>query len=159
MDDKKLTYWKLKWTEALPVRSLVGKDNIPKRPGVYVFSDSTASLIPNPRLPLKSDPNYERHMQKRRPLLHVIYVGKATNLRTRIIGYKFIKRGGRLPKRVADRHKGRALLHAHQYFAEEGLEPPLYVRWAIVDGGDDLLKETEGQLIRELNPALNTYGR
>jgi hypothetical protein len=91
----------------------------------------------------------------------VLYVGKTKNLRRRLVGYKFrpyleIKRRpkGTPPKHIADRHRGRALLHAQQYFHAEGLERPLFLRWALVSDPSSV----ESALIDELQPCLNSVG-
>ena len=129
---------------------------VPSRPGVYVFTECSGPLRPNPLLPGESDPRHAAALESMRRTACVLYVGRASNLQSRLRGYRFrpyleINRRpkGTPPRHVADRHKGRALLHAHQYF--DGI---LYVRWAV----DNWPKLTEPQLIRELRPALNTLG-
>ena len=131
---------------------------LPKRPGVYIFTDSESPLKPNPKIPPEDDPAYGEVIQFIRSNPCVMYIGKSNNLFKRLPGYKFkpyleIKRRpkGTPPRHVADRHRGRALLHAHQYFAYEKLEPPLYLRWAL----DDNPLHTEKLLIKELLPLTN----
>jgi hypothetical protein len=126
----------------------------PEGSGVYVFTEDAGVLRPNPALPPKSDPSYAAVIGHLRNTPCVLYVGKASNLRTRLAGYRFrpyleIERRSGPPIHVTSPHKGRALLHAHQFF-----NTTTYVRWA-VDGSP---AQTERDLIRELRPVLNTYG-
>lgn len=129
---------------------------VPPRPGVYVFTEYDAPLSPNLSLPAETDPGYEEAVVRLRHTPCVLYVGKATTLSTRLPGYRFrpyleIQRrpAGTPPRHTADRHKGRALLHAQQFF-----EGPVYLRWAETSSPGI----AEASLIRELRPVLNTVG-
>ncbi|MBN1696471.1 MAG: hypothetical protein JW881_03050 [Spirochaetales bacterium] len=151
-------YNQLKWIGPYRLSTIdFKKINIPAGSGVYVFTEYPDPLKPNPRLPSETDPNYVKAIDKMRITPSVVYVGKAKDLHTRLPGYKFrpyleIKRhGGRPPKHKTSRHKGRALLHASQYF-----NGTLFLRWAYLPLCSILSKET--QLIKELRPALNTMG-
>jgi len=159
--ESSVVYLELEWSVPVKVVELE-KSDLPASSGVYVFTDHDAALVPNPpRLP-ENHPKAESRNAERRSTPGVLYVGKAKNLRSRVFGYKFrpylsIKRRpkGTPPRHVADRHRGRALLHAQQYFGFEGLEPPLYVRWASVSKPG----EVEDELIMELLPYLNKIGK
>ena len=114
--------------------------SIPRAPGVYVFSEFAGALQPNPPW---------RDLRSHKCIL---YVGKASNLNTRVRGYRFrpyldIPRRRGDPRHVADSHKGRALIHAAQFF-----ENRVYLRW-VVQGSPKL---AESRLIQELKPVLNT---
>jgi hypothetical protein len=125
-------------------------------PGVYVFTEYDGPLTPNPKLPPESDPTYLAVVERLRRTRVVLYVGKASNLYTRLPGYRFKpyleikRRKGATPRHKAPRHRGRALLHAQQFYSEF----PLYLRWA----ADANPAVTEHTLINELNPVLNAYG-
>jgi hypothetical protein len=125
-------------------------------PGVYVFTEYNGPLTPNRKLPDDSDPAYEATIEQLRQTPVVLYVGKASNLYTRLPGYRFKpylqvkRRMGAPPKHKAPRHRGRALLHAQQFYSDF----PLFLRWA-VDGNPGA---TEHALINELYPVLNAYG-
>ena len=128
--------------------------SVPPRPGVYVFTEYPTALLPNPLLPPPGSPAYESEMARLRRALTVLYVGKATSLASRLPGYRFrpyleiVRRPhGSPPRHQADRHKGRALLHAQQFF-----EGPVFLRWAETDSP----AQAEAALIRELRPVLNT---
>jgi hypothetical protein len=126
------------------------------RPGVYVFTEYEGPLAPNPKIPDELDPQYRSVVERFRGTPAVLYVGKAKNLYTRLPGYRFrpylqIKRRmGAPPKHKAPRHRGRALLHAQQFYSDF----PLYLRWAL----DSTPEQTEHVLINELYPVLNAYG-
>jgi hypothetical protein len=124
---------------------------VPPEPGVYIFTEFSHPLKPNAPIPTKDHPDYERAMETFRITPCVLYVGKAgsrtSNLRTRLSGYrlnKFLR---------VDKHKGRALLHAHQIAQSEILTGPIFLWWAV----NHTPKETESILIKELNPVLNTH--
>ena len=125
-------------------------------PGVYVFTEYDGTLTPNPKLPDESAPTYLTAIEQFRRTPAILYVGKASNLYTRLPGYRFkpylqIKRRmGAPPKHKAPQHRGRALLHAQQFYSDF----PLFLRWAFV-GTPELI---ERELINELNPVLNTCG-
>jgi len=114
-------------------------------------------LRPNAQIPTKDHPDFERAMETFRAKPCVLYVGQTEDaLRTRLRGYRFkpylqiVRRPkGTPPRHEADSHKGRALLHAHQYF-----NGPIFLWWA----EDDTPRKTEDTLIKELNPVLNTSG-
>lgn len=114
---------------------------VPKQSGVYAFVEGAISVT--------------AAAQQRR----LLYIGKGSDLHTRLPGYKFrpyleiVRRKG-VARHVADRHKGRALLHAHQFFADAGLEPDLYLWWAPVGSP----REVERVLISDLRPTLNSRG-
>src|ERR1700674_3924672 len=129
---------------------------VPASPGVYVFTEYATPLVPNPILPAETDPEYEAAINRLRVMHCVLYVGKAPTLSTRLPGYRFtpyleiIRRPiGTPPRHQANRHKGRALLHAQQFF-----EGPLHLRWAETPSPH----VAEATLIRELRPVLNTVG-
>ena len=150
----------LSWSEPRLVSTLV-RTSIPDRAGLYVFLESGALLAPNPQIPAESDPRYDQMIRMLRRQPRVLYVGRSNNHQRRLPGYRYrpyleIRRrpAGTAPKHVADRHRGRAQLHAQQYFAAEGIERPLVVRWKTVDHPRDL----EMALIRELRPLMNTIG-
>jgi hypothetical protein len=145
----------LNWNGPFPFENL-SLGSVPREPGVYVFSESAGELCPNPPLPSRSSPQYQRAIERLRARACVLYVGRSKDLGGRLRGYRFtpyleIRRRpkGSPPRHTADRHKGRALLHAHQYF-----EGQLYVRWAVTEDSH----RVEAALIRELRPVLNTMG-
>jgi hypothetical protein len=127
---------------------------VPRSPGVYVFTEDPGPLRPNPPLPAESDPDYEAAIERLRGTPCVLYVGKASDLSARLPGYRFrpylevVRRSGP-PRHVTSPHKGRALLHAQQFF-----NAATYLRWAV----DPWPAAAERELIRELRPVLNTYG-
>jgi hypothetical protein len=133
---------------------------VPSRSGVYAFTEYPTSITPNPPLPPEGAAGYEEAIERFRAMPCLLYVGKATTLSSRVRGYRFrpyleIRRRpkGTPPRHEADEHKGRAMLHAQQFFAEW----PLYFWWSetsTVQAAEFL----EGRLIRELRPALNTAG-
>ena len=154
------TYQQLEWNGPFLV---AGYDfsGVPPIPGFYVFSESDDALKPNPRIPPEGTPGREKVLCRLRSSPCIFYVGKSRNLRRRLPGYRFrpyleIKRRpkGTPPKHVADRHRGRALLHAQQYFHHEGLERPLYLRWAHTTNPGVV----EEALIEELQPTINAVG-
>ena len=129
---------------------------VPARPGVYVFTESVDPLRPNEPIPSETDLNYIAAIERLRHTQCVLYVGKATKLSTRLPGYRFkpyleIKRRpkGMPTRHTADPHKGRALLHAHQFY-----NGPLYLWWAETSDPEMV----EAALIHELHPVLNTVG-
>lgn len=132
---------------------------IPEKPGVYVLSEYSTPLVPNPRRPVAADSDYEAVIERLRNTPCILYVGKASNLNKRVRGYRFkpyleiVRRPAGTPARhTADKHKGRALLHAQQYFGG-----PMYLWWTITSTAAKA-KSTEDQLLTELQPALNTVG-
>jgi hypothetical protein len=153
-----MRYLSLPWSppELLSNLDFTGLREALSHPGVYVFTEYDGPLGPNPKTPDESDPNYESVVARFRQTPAVLYVGKANNLYTRLPGYRFrpylsIKRRmGAPPQHKAPRHRGRALLHAQQFFSDF----PVYLRWAV----DDTPAQTEHDLINELDPVLNTYG-
>ena len=151
-----MKYTTLKWHGPHLIATLDLK-LVPKRPGVYVFTEYEGPLVPNNPIPPESSPDYEQVIEKFRNTPCVLYVGMSVrNLRHRVRSYLFkpyleIKRRpkGTPPRHVAPKHKGAALLHAQQFF-----DGKVYVRWA----GTSSPKQIEKILIRELRPALNTVG-
>jgi hypothetical protein len=118
---------------------------VPASRGVYVFTEDAGPLRPNPAVPPASDPGYRSVVEGLRSMPCVLYVGKASNLRTRLPGYRFtpyleIRRRDGSPRHVTSPHKGRALVHAQQFFTGAST----YVRWAV----DETPAETEASLIR-----------
>lgn len=153
-----MRYKALPWSHPVLLSGLdfTGLKESLSHPGVYVFTEYGGPLTPNPKPPDESDPTYEAVIEQFRRTPGLLYVGKASNLYTRLPGYRFkpylqIKRRlGAPPKHKAPRHRGRALLHAQQFYSDF----PLFLRWA-VDGNPGT---TEHTLINELNPVLNAYG-
>jgi len=153
-----MRYMILPWSPPKLLTNLdfTGLQGTLSRPGVYVFTEYEGPLAPNPKIPDESDPNYESIVERFRQIPALLYVGKANNLYTRLPGYRFrpylqIKRRmGAPPKHKAPRHRGRALLHAQQFYSDF----LLYLRWAL----DSTPEQTEHALINELYPVLNTYG-
>lgn len=150
-----MLYSNLRWAGPFPLGNF-DFAGVPSKSGVYVFTEFNTALKPNAPIPSRPHPDYERTMEMFRNTPCVLYVGKASNLRTRLPGYRFrpyleiVRRpAGSPPRQVADKHKGRALLHAQQY-----LNGPIFVRWA--ESATPI--QTESALIRELNPVLNTVG-
>lgn len=150
-----MQYLSLPWKGPFPLAT-VDFSRVPAQPGVYVFTEFNAPLAPNPSLPPETDPGFQAAIEILRQVPCVLYVGKATTLSTRLPGYRFrpyleIQRrpAGTPPRHVADRHKGRALLHAQQFF-----EGPVYLRWAVTS----VPGIVEAALIEELRPVLNTVG-
>jgi hypothetical protein len=138
---------------SLPVADF---STLPSKPGVYVFTESAAPIRPNPVLPSEDDPNYESAISRLRTMPCVLYVGKASVLSTRLPGYRFkpyleIQRRpkGSPSRHEADRHKGRALVHAQQFF-----DGPVFLWWSETPSPEAV----EATLIRELHPVLNTRG-
>lgn len=153
-----MRYVSLSWSHPLLVDD-IDFETVPRTSGVYVFSEFDGPLVPNPRPPSPHELSPLDILKWIKLSARILYVGKSTNLRRRLPGYRFRpylqiqrKPNGSPPKHVADRHRARALIHAHQYFVYEGLERPLYLRWAI----DRDPRTTETALIRELLPYLNT---
>jgi hypothetical protein len=145
----------LPWKGPFPLASLDWA-LAPDKSGVYAFTEYDTPLEPNPRTPAPDHPDYERLIEDLRKRPCVLYVGRAKTLRDRMRGYRFkpyleiVRRPmGSPPRHSADRHKGRALLHAQQFFSG-----PIYVWWA--DAAN--YAKTEESLILELNPVLNTVG-
>ena len=150
-----MQYLALPWQGPFPLAT-VDFSRVPARPGVYVFIEYNAPLAPNPSLPAETDQGYEAAINRLRQTPCVLYVGKAANLSTRLPGYRFrpyleIERRpyGSSPRHTTSRHKGRALLHAQQFF-----EGPVFLRWAETSSPGTV----EDQLIKELRPVLNTVG-
>jgi hypothetical protein len=148
-------YSTLNWQGPFPL-AMFDFSKLPSGPGVYVFTESATPLVPNPPLPSESNPGYAAVMEKLRTTPCVLYVGRAKSLSDRLRGYRFkpyleiVRRPvGSPPRHEADRHKGRALLHAQQYF-----QGPIYLRWAQTAA----YVQTEVELIWELHPVLNTIG-
>jgi hypothetical protein len=95
----------LKWSAAWSVATLsCRRDEIPAEPGCYVFTDDDGGLRPN----------------------HVLYVGKATVLRTRVGGYLVDYK-----KTQPTRHKGRAFIFERR---EDAGDRSVYVRWVVFGG-------------------------
>jgi hypothetical protein len=150
-----MLYDTLKWQGPFLLATM-DFSKVPEKSGVYVFTEFATRLVPNPFLPDETDPDYEAAILNLRKMHCVLYVGKATTLSTRLPGYRFtpyleiIRRPiGTPPRHQANRHKGRALLHAQQFF-----EGPLHLRWAETPSPH----VAEATLIRELRPVLNTVG-
>jgi hypothetical protein len=150
-----MQYLKLQWQGPFPLAAF-DFTRVPSRSGVYVFTEFNAPLRPNAPLPAETDPGYDIAIARLRHTPCVLYVGKAAKLSTRLPGYRFrpyleIQRRpfGSAPRHTTSRHKGRALLHAQQFF-----EGPVYLRWAETSSPGTV----EDQLIRELRPVLNTVG-
>jgi hypothetical protein len=119
-----------------------------------VFTEHNGPLVPNLPLPAETDPGYEAAIARLRLTPCVLYVGKAATLSTRLPGYRFrpyleIQRrpDGTPPRHTTSRHKGRALLHAQQFF-----DGPVHLRWAETSSPGTV----EAELIRTLRPVLNT---
>lgn len=130
--------------------------HVPAAPGVYVFTESVDPLKPNEPVPPVTDANYPEVISRLRDSPCVLYVGKAKRLSRRLPGYRFkpyleIKRRpiGMPARHTADPHKGRALVHAHQFYYG-----PVYLWWAETPDP----KSVEAALIHELHPVLNTVG-
>ena len=145
-----MDYANLPWKGPFPLTSFDWTE-APLKSGVYAFTEYDTALEPNPRTPAPEHPDYERLIEELRQRPCVLYVGRAKTLRDRMRGYRFkpyleiVRRPiGSPPRHSADRHKGRALLHAQQFF-----NGPIYVWWA----EDVNYVKTEGELIRELNPS------
>lgn len=150
-----MQYQTLSWQGPFQFATL-DRAKIPAQPGVYVFTEYATALRPNPPLPPEGAPGYEAAIESFRAMPCLLYVGKATTLSSRLPGYRFrpyltIRRrpAGSPPRHEADRHKGRALLHAQQFF-----DGDLYLWWALTSTPEFV----EMELIRELRPALNTVG-
>jgi hypothetical protein len=152
-----LLYQMLDWCGPFELASVdFGAEGpVPAGPGVYLFSESANKLAPNESSQGEDSSKYRGDLDSPEPLDCVLYLGKASNLKTRLPGYRFkpyleIKRrpAGAAPVHKADRHKGRALLHAHQYFYRT-----IYVRWAETKNPE----QVERELMGELRPVLNTY--
>ena len=150
-----MRYLALQWQGPFPLAAF-DFSRVPPRPGIYVFTEYDAPLTPNLPLPAETDPGYEDAITRLRRTPCVLYVGKATTLSTRLPGYRFrpyleIQRRpeGSPPRHTTHRHKGRALLHAQQFF-----DGPVYLRWAETSSPGTV----EAELIRELRPVLNTVG-
>ena len=126
-----MQYLALQWQGPFPLATF-DFSHVPPRPGVYVFTEYNAPLTPNFSLPAETDEGYEDAITRLRLTPCVLYVGKAANLSTRLPGYRFrpyleIQRRpeGTPPKHTTSRHKGRALMHAQQFF-----DGPVYLQWA-----------------------------
>jgi hypothetical protein len=95
----------LKWSQAWPVAVLkVRREEIPKEPGCYVFTDDDVGLRPD----------------------HVLYIGKAKILRNRLGGY-LVDYKNTLPTK----HKGRAFIFQKRH---EATDRGIYVRWVQYGG-------------------------
>jgi hypothetical protein len=95
----------LKWSSTWSVKDLaVNRAKIPEQSGCYVFTDDDVALRPK----------------------HVLYVGKAANLRSRLGGYLVDYKQTR-----PTRHKGRAFIFEHRAKAGNGRT---YVRWTLYGG-------------------------
>jgi hypothetical protein len=150
-----MRYLELPWQGPFQL-SAFDFSRVPARPGVYVFTEYSSPLTPNLPLPAETDQGYEDAINRLRLTPCVLYVGKAATLSTRLLGYRFrpyleIQRrpDGTPPKHTTSRHKGRALLHAQQFF-----DGPVHLRWAETASPGTV----EDELIRELRPVLNTVG-
>jgi hypothetical protein len=147
-------YTTLQWHGPFNLASL-DFSQLPNKSGVYVFTEDSTSLKPNPPRLVRKDENYESVNELLRGTPCILYVGKATTLSTRVRGYRFKpymlirRRSGPTSRHEVDPHKGRALLHAQQYF-----EGPIFLRWAETPNPETV----ESALLRELNPVLNTAG-
>jgi hypothetical protein len=153
-----MLYMTLKWQGPFLLLNF-DFSRVPARPGVYVFTEYAGPLRPNPPLPPETDPGYQALIGQLRTTPCLLYVGKATSLASRLLGYRFrpyleIQRRpkGTPPRHAADRHKGRALLHAHQFF-----DGRTYLSWAETSTAAEA-RTTEDALIKELRPVLNTVG-
>jgi hypothetical protein len=95
----------LRWSATWSVVALANnRQIIPEQPGCYVFTDDAGGLRPN----------------------HVLYVGKATNLRNRLGGYLVSYINTRPTK-----HKGRAFVFEQR--ARTG-DHATFVRWVVYGG-------------------------
>jgi hypothetical protein len=95
----------LQWSKTWSVAALANnRDNIPAQPGCYVFTDDAGGLRPD----------------------HVLYVGKAKALRTRLGGYLADYRNTR-----PTRHKGRAFIFEQRATATDH---SIFVRWVLYGG-------------------------
>jgi hypothetical protein len=94
---------------------------IPSRPGCYVFTSSQGEMVVD----------------------DVLYVGKAVDLRKRVVSYLVD-----YMQTKATKHKGKAFIFEYRHL---NTDDNLYVRWAIY--GDPI--GLEGGLIGYLHPQLN----
>lgn len=98
-------FGQLRWSQTWSVAALANKRNeIPDSPGCYVFTADGGALRPN----------------------HVLYIGKATNLRTRLGGYLVDYRNTRPTK-----HKGRAFIFEQRSRTSDFA---VFVRWVLYGG-------------------------
>lgn len=101
----------LQWSGTWSVKDLaINRGKIPAQSGCYVFTDDGAALRPK----------------------HVLYVGKATNLRTRLGGYLV-----NYKQTCPTKHKGRAFIFEHRAKAGDG---STFVRWALYGGNPSELE-------------------
>jgi hypothetical protein len=101
----------LRWSPAWSVAALANnRDRIPTLSGCYVFTDDAAGLRPD----------------------HVLYVGKANNLRIRLGGYLVDFRRTKPTK-----HKGRAFIFEQR--SKSG-DHATYVRWVLYGGRPEELE-------------------
>jgi len=142
----------LKWVGPHEL-SILDDAKVPERPGVYVFTEYHTLPYPNKTRPTPNHPNYVKMIEESRVTPCLLYIGKAANLRKRFKGYRLRwplnarKQKGQDTNYRANRHKGRALLHAHQFF-----DKPIYLWWTESNSP----KELESSLIKEMHPVLNT---
>jgi len=159
-----MTYTALDWQGPYPLATC-DFAKVPAKKGVYAFTEYKTALKPNETRLFRSDPKYIFRTEGQRGTPCLLYIGKATTLSTRLRGYRFKpyleirRRSGPPSRHQADRHKGRALLHAAQYFADENstdskIENSIFLWWAETSTPET----TEMALIRELHPVLNTVG-
>jgi hypothetical protein len=95
----------LKWSQVWSVAALAtDRSRIPRESGCYVFTEDAAGLRPD----------------------HVLYVGKAKNLRSRLGGYLVNYRNTRPTK-----HKGRAFIFEQR---DKAGDYATFVRWAPYGG-------------------------
>lgn len=95
----------LQWSPTWSVKDLANnRGEIPDQSGCYVFTDDAGALRPK----------------------HVLYVGKASNLRTRVGGYLVDYK-----RTIPTTHKGRAFIFERRAVAGDNRT---FVRWALYGG-------------------------
>jgi len=110
----------LQWSQVWSVAALANnRGAIPEQPGCYAFTEQASALRPG----------------------HVLYIGKATNLRSRLGGYLVDYRNTRPTK-----HKGRAFVFEQRHRAGDHAT---YVRWVLYGGKPG---ELEANLCGFLSP-------
>jgi len=181
-------YFEMRWKGPYPFNEqVIGL--FPENPGLYVFTEKwSKQLEANDPRPSRDHPDYQSAMNLFRTSPCVLYVGLSkTNLRSRVKGYLLPKTDpkgkqpdheGKLrpktgqkgnPHYKVNKHKGRAWIHAHQYFSQDpqihahqyfsqdpelrGRVNPVFVWWT----EDAYPANKERGLVEELNPLLNTY--